>query len=103
MFGDCACRWQKEKFLCIKDDETNGAEPCALIRHRNALNSARRLQVVDFDDLIQLHRIGEVTALPGFETVAEAPFPPLIGFVQLSDLHFVAFRMLGKPVAKSEA
>jgi hypothetical protein len=40
--------------------------------------------------------------LPGFEAVAKVAFPPLIGLVEVTDLHFVGFRMLGKPVLKSE-
>ena len=40
--------------------------------------------------------------LPGFEAVAEVVFPPLIGLVEVTDLYFVGFRVLRKPVAKSE-
>ena len=39
--------------------------------------------------------------LPGFEAVAEV-FPPLIGLVEVTNLYFVGFRVLRKPVAKSE-
>ena len=45
---------------------------------------------------------GKVAALPGFEAIAEVTFPPLIGLVEMTHLHFVGFRMLCKPVAKSE-
>src|SRR5438132_1412621 len=44
----------------------------------------------------------KVAALPGFEAIAEVTFPPLIGLVEMTHLHFVGFRMLCKPVAKSE-
>ena len=44
----------------------------------------------------------KVDALPGFEAVTKVAFPPLIGLVQVAHLHFVGFRVLGKPVAKSE-
>ena len=41
--------------------------------------------------------------LPGFEAVAEVVFPPLIGLVEVTNLYFVVgFRVLRKPVAKSE-
>src|SRR6266550_6685569 len=45
---------------------------------------------------------GKVAALPGFEAVAKVAFPPLIGLVQVAHLYFVGFRVLSKPVAKSE-
>ena len=43
---------------------------------------------------------GEIAALPGFEAVAEVAFPPLIGLVQVTDLHFVGAWVLRKQVAK---
>ena len=45
---------------------------------------------------------GKVAALPGFKAVAKVPLPPLIGLVEMSDLHFVGARVLRKPVAKRE-
>src|SRR6266481_4745599 len=45
---------------------------------------------------------GEVAALPGFEAVAKVALPPLIGLIEMSDLHFVGSRMLRKPAAKCE-
>jgi hypothetical protein len=45
---------------------------------------------------------GKVAALPGFEAVAKVTLPPLIRLVQMTDFHFVGFRVLGEPVAKSE-
>src|SRR5436190_6489047 len=46
--------------------------------------------------------IGEIAALPGFKAVTEVTFPPLIGLVEMTHFYFVGFRMLCKPVAKSE-
>src|SRR2546430_15929492 len=45
---------------------------------------------------------GKVAALPGFKAITEVTFPPLIGLVEMTHLYFVGFRMLCKPVAKSE-
>jgi hypothetical protein len=45
---------------------------------------------------------GKVDALPGFEAVAEVALPPLVGLIEMTDLYLVGFRVLGKPVAKSE-
>ena len=45
---------------------------------------------------------GKVAALPGFEAVAKVALPPLIGLVEMTDLHFVGSRVLRKPVAKCE-
>src|SRR5437762_12758589 len=44
----------------------------------------------------------KITALAGFERVAEVALPPLIALVQMTDLYFVGFRMLREPVAKAE-
>src|SRR4029077_9462829 len=45
---------------------------------------------------------GKITSLPGFEAVTKVALPPLIGLIEMSDLHFVGSRMLRKPVAKCE-
>src|SRR4029077_5365589 len=44
----------------------------------------------------------KIAALPGFEAIAKVALPPLIGFVQMTNLYFVGVWMLGEPVAKCE-
>src|SRR2546423_7597683 len=45
---------------------------------------------------------GKIATLPRFKAVAEVAFPPLIGLVQVAHSYFIGFRVLRKPVAKSE-
>src|SRR5207302_10180509 len=45
---------------------------------------------------------GKVAALLGFKSITDVSFPPLICLVEMTHLYFVGFRMLCKPVAKSE-
>src|ERR1041385_1874493 len=61
-----------------------------------------RLQLFHLQRIASGQLRGEITALPGFETVAEVTLAPLIALIQVPDFYFVGVGVLCKPVAKCE-